>query len=991
MLESILGPVSDALIALADAFIEYMGNILELDLSTLVTKFPLLASGYGLFRTIALGIIVLLAAYQLVMFLKPGNNAREAPTSILVRSIGAILMVYFGGHLLSMLVKLASHPYKAFLALGAQNDAYGATHPFAATVGSGVKILGTMITGTALIDLIFSLVLLVMLFKSFFRLVTEILERYLLVGVLTFAAPLGFSTLASPTTSQIFARYINMYCGQLLLMSLSVWSYNLALSVLGAVDPTMGKTEFILQILLCLAAFRLGQRMDTFLQQLGVGVGVTGGGMADEMMGVAMSVGRGFKNSFGGGEDGTGHRSDNILGGSRDASGHVSPEPVGTGLLGAGITAVKSGYQEAKAGGSLGEIAGAAAKGAKAGFGVSEGDKSMFVGRRANNFLNTRQEARSAATPENSGGAVVSADQKQAYLDPTAKSKGLKMDRNGGVEGISPVSVGRFMAANMGKRSAQEMLQKTAQSGNPAFSEQALFGTHNALKYGPNSEISKDEFDQMGSDMTLATFGKGLQDLEDKAQSGETLSQEEENLRDVGAVMATSMQGDKENGHLANFQAQDINGPDGGRQLTADIQDQAGKTVGSVTAMDEKGFKGLSAEQKEGFVPIQSTTGATYYMRASGISVSGETSQHGAVTPIAAPLTPATGTPVSSATAPVSAPGSVNPPANGLGAAGMGGYVSGLAGSPTASPNIPQGKPFEHKDGGVVPAPAWKESSLAVSPDSQGKDIIRGDDDLTAGAAVNYALNSSRNDEQRLAHDTINSPDCDKFTVQQALFNPDAGGIAPGHDQPVARMLDTAVGAEVVGGAAGNIKGEDGQPIISKSDAGHLPQAIQAASGTAIGEAGYSCDNFSASGGVVGFDYHTPAGDYRMQMAAQDTMSAIPSADGAQVPQANFTAGNAGEFALIAETITAPQATAGVQQTIPPVAQPMQAPSPVVQPVQTPVINSAPPTVTPGFSTTKPMPPMPPAFDVPDPSDDDGRHGGHGGKGGRGGRGHRRK
>lgn len=1006
MLESILGPVSDALILLADGFIQCVGNILDLDLTEFVTKYPILASGYSLFRTMAIGIVILLALYQIAMFFKPGNSAREAPTSILIRSFSATFMVYFGGHFLAMLVNLANHPYKAFLKLGAQNNDLYVTNVFTATIGSGLRNLVSLSAGTALVELILGLILLVMLFKGFFRLIAEILERYLLVGVLTFAAPLGFSTIASPATSQICSRYLNMYCGQLLLMSLSVWSYNLALSTLGAVNDTMGKVEFVMQILMCLAAFRLGQRMDTFLQQLGVGVGVTGGGMADEVMGVAMSVGRGLKKAaggFGGGEDGTGHRNDSILGGSRDASGNVAPEPTGTGLLGAGITAVKSGIQAARQGGSASDIAEAVKGGAKSGFGFSDGDKSMFMGRRLNSFINSRSEARSAATTETAGGAVVSGDQKQAYLDPTAKGKGLKMGKNGDLDGSSPVNVGRFMAANMGKKNAQEMLQKTAQSGNPAFSEQALFGTHNNLKHDKDSEVSKDAFDQMGSDMTMATFGSGLQALETKAGEGTPLSQEEENLRDVGAVMAATMQGDKDSGRLANFQAHDKNGPDGGRELTADVHDKDGKTIGSVTALDEKGYKGLSADQKQGFVPIQSATGATYYMRASGVTVNGETTQYGKVTSISAPSV-STGSTSISGTAPAAGvvPGTGTPGATPAGVAAMGampggGYVSGLAGSPTASPNIPEGKPFEHKDGGVVPAPAWKESSLAVSPDSQGKDIIKGEDDLTAGAAVNYALNSSRNDEQRLAHDTINSPDCDKFAVQQALFNPDAGGISMGHDQPVARMLDTAVGAEVVGGAVGGIKDQDGQAVISKEDASHFAQALHAASGTDTGEVGYSCDNFSAGGGVVGFDYHTPSGDFRMQMATQDTMAAIPSADGGSIPQANFNAGNAGEFSITAENITptaAPAAEPPISApaptaTTPENQQPIQAPSPAaaaVQPISASAVAPSPaPAPTAGFSAGKPMPPMPPAYDVVDPSDDDGRYGGRG-KGKRGGR-----
>lgn len=896
MLETIFGAMNDALAALADVFLKAVTDLISLDLGYFVQKFPLLGSAYALFQAIALGLVILLGGYALLkFFLAPANTNQIPPHMVLIRTLGAILMVYMGGYIFEMAMNMASNVYGAFVALGD-----GATSIFtapdaglAATIGTatGAILVDVILVVPALVELILSLVLLFVLFKAFFRLIAEILERYVLVGVLTFIAPLPCATLASPSTSQIFSRYLNMYFGQLLLMALSIFSYNLALSALAGMSAVgASAADVFIQVLLVVGCCKIGERMDTFMQQLGVGVGVTGGGMGEELIGVAMSAGRTLKSAFSGwnsagegGEDGTGHRSDNVLGGRRDSSGAVQPEPYGTGLFGAGVSAVKYGVAAAKAGGGVKDVASAAKKGARDGIGLGKDDVSILTGRRLNqkiqNTVNARHEASNPVTPETAGGVTMSGDRQHPVLDPTAERRGIKIGRNGTLEG-SPQQVGRFMSANMGKQSAQDLIQNTARTANPAASEQALFGTHNNLTHGDKTEVGAREFDQAGSDMMMATFGDGLADLEQKADR-EALTPEEENLRDVGAAMAGSMGGDDSNGYLSDFRAHDIG--EGGREVTADLKDGSGQTIGSVTAMDEKGYKALTSEQKQGFVPIKSSTGANYYMRASGATVSEDgsvvsNSRYGPVTPFATPSSQQT---PETTTAPVAATAGAG---SGAGTPSQGGGSKvEVTKVNTPSTTLPEGSPFVHKADGINISPNWEDTGVAIGRDGS-KDIITGTDSAYTGAAINQAIVSTRTAEQRLVMDTLDSSALDKDAVREGLLNPDAGGIAAGHDAPVAKMVDKAFGADDIGKAAGRVKAEDGTPLMSKEAATNLGPAIQAASGAGTTVApGYSCDNFKVEEGKTIYDYHTPDGDYQVEMAEFD-----PSAPSA----ANFEAGD---------------------------------------------------------------------------------------------------
>lgn len=999
MLEMIFGALSDALYVIADTLIALFGDFLDLSMDRFLELFPILGASYSVFQGLAIGLILLITIFSLAkFFVGPATISRESPAITLARAGIAVILVFFGGHVVTMLVNLFKQPFDAFIALGD-----GTTRNWGdrlATGFSGVlnTAAETILTGGVglLADLIFSIILLVMFAKGFFQVIMEIFERYILMAILAFITPLPCATVASESTSDVFGRYCRMFFGQLLLMGLSIWSFNFCVSIFVSVGESgMGRSELLTRLMLGLASFKVAQRFDTFMQQLGVGVGTTGGNLGGELMGSAMAIGHGLSRMLGNeGDRAGGHSKEAVLGGVRDGSGNVQPDRLDGGILGAVKNAGRYAKDAYQRGESTSDIKNAAVRGAQDGFGA-ERLKNAVTGTKA---TQARAAARSAVTSETAGGATMSADKKTAHLDSTAESLGLKKDRNGAVTGNTK-TVGQFMAANMGKNAAQSLVNQTAKHGKPDASEQALFGTHNNLKHTAESDVAKGEYDQTGSNMMGAALGQSFDDLSNKPD----LTQDESNVHAVGAAIESTLNGENDNGKLVDFDAHDYgDNPDGGREVTASLQDQDGNLIGTMTTVDQKAFNALSEEQKEGFVAMTGATGAKYYMRASGLSPDGSKSYYGATSTIGSVTIPAenkpqaatgaAGTQVATATASggpqtkasasgarsgatVHSGGSHGNVPNQTGEAKASGRIDVPSGSPVHQPIA--GGPLEMQDG-------WDD--VYIASDANGIEYMTCEDSLNGAAALQRTITSGKFADQDLATQTLDhiANENDAGAAQRLLFDGDVGGVPTGHDQHVAKALDSAVGAGAISSAVGAVSGDSGVPVIPEVEAQHLSGSLLAAAGRGATVEGYSCENIVSDNGVVGFTYNTPTGSYQVEMAETEVFERNASSnDNAVMPQTQFAASGV-DYSASVQRIASANEPAVEQFDPTPQAPIMSSPVNVAAPTQPQIpIEPIAPSSTSGAVPT--IPSAPPSAHVeqvaiPEPSDDDGRYGGSGKK-----------
>ena len=92
-------------------------------------------------------------------------------------------------------------------------------------------ILGVLASGAVAI---IALVLLLILAWNYIKLLFEAAERYVLLGVLVFTAPVAFSMGAAHSTSNIFRSWCRMLGGQIFLLVMNAWCLRLFVSMVGA-------------------------------------------------------------------------------------------------------------------------------------------------------------------------------------------------------------------------------------------------------------------------------------------------------------------------------------------------------------------------------------------------------------------------------------------------------------------------------------------------------------------------------------------------------------------------------------------------------------------------------------------------------------------------------------------------------------------------------------------------------------------------------------
>ena len=91
-------------------------------------------------------------------------------------------------------------------------------------------IVGCLASGSVSLIVI---ILVIIIAWNYLKLLFEAAERYIMVGVLIFTAPVAFATGASESTSNIFSSWCRMLGGQLFLLIMNAWCLRLFVSMVG--------------------------------------------------------------------------------------------------------------------------------------------------------------------------------------------------------------------------------------------------------------------------------------------------------------------------------------------------------------------------------------------------------------------------------------------------------------------------------------------------------------------------------------------------------------------------------------------------------------------------------------------------------------------------------------------------------------------------------------------------------------------------------------
>lgn len=226
ILDGIVEWLAEQIMSILDMITTSVLGALGCDMNTFLRYFPAAQTMYTVFVALSIGIILLNWVWQLFKNFGLGAGVEaEDPVKLSIRSILFIFLAYFSDDIVNTVLKIGGTPYYWIM-----NSALP-TLDFASFSSVMLTIIGVCANGAVLI---IALILVLILAWNYIKLLFEAAERYILLGVLVYTAPVAFSMGASQTTSNIFKSWCRMFGGQVFLLLMNAWCLRLFTSMVGA-------------------------------------------------------------------------------------------------------------------------------------------------------------------------------------------------------------------------------------------------------------------------------------------------------------------------------------------------------------------------------------------------------------------------------------------------------------------------------------------------------------------------------------------------------------------------------------------------------------------------------------------------------------------------------------------------------------------------------------------------------------------------------------
>ena len=217
ILDSIVEWIATQIMNLLDLVTGSVLGALGCDMSTFLRYFPAAETLYDVFVAIAVGFILLNLVWQLFKNFGLGVGlSAEDPIKLSIKSILFIFLALFADQIMVIILNIAGTPYSWIV------DTALPPIDFAS--------FGCLASGSVSLIVI---ILVIIIAWNFIKLLFEAAERYILVGVLVYTAPIAFATGAAESTSNVFSAWCRMLGGQLFLLIMNAWCLRLFTSMVG--------------------------------------------------------------------------------------------------------------------------------------------------------------------------------------------------------------------------------------------------------------------------------------------------------------------------------------------------------------------------------------------------------------------------------------------------------------------------------------------------------------------------------------------------------------------------------------------------------------------------------------------------------------------------------------------------------------------------------------------------------------------------------------
>ena len=226
ILDGIVEWIAEQVMAGLDLINTSVLGALGCNMDTFLRYFPAAATMYSIFVALAMGLILLNWIWQL--FKNYGLSAgieAEDPAKLSLRSVLFLLLAYCSDSVVRTILEIGGTPYQWILTSDLPSLDFGNFNAVFLTV------LGVCANGAVAI---IALVLILILAWNYIKLLFEAAERYVLLGVLVYTAPVAFAMGSAQATSNIFKSWCRMLGGQLFLLVMNAWCLRLFTSMVGA-------------------------------------------------------------------------------------------------------------------------------------------------------------------------------------------------------------------------------------------------------------------------------------------------------------------------------------------------------------------------------------------------------------------------------------------------------------------------------------------------------------------------------------------------------------------------------------------------------------------------------------------------------------------------------------------------------------------------------------------------------------------------------------
>ena len=301
--EAIIDWVARTVTSVMDAVSGIFLNALGTDMLAMEEYFPFVTRAFTIMQYTAWALLFIILVWQLFKTFGGPITEAEEPWGLVLRSSLFAILIYFAKPIFLYVLDIARAPYTALMDVAMTGEDFSFAGVEAVLKNGLVQYVSNM----SVVGAILQIILIIALGWNYFKLLLEVVERYIVVGILCYTSPLAYSMGGSKATGQVFKSWCRMVGSQLLLLVMNVWflrAFNTSVAqyVVYGGALSNGKGNVFLWLFCAIAFLKTAQRFDAYLASIGLNVAQTGSGMGMELLMAARVVtgmGSGFRSAAG--------------------------------------------------------------------------------------------------------------------------------------------------------------------------------------------------------------------------------------------------------------------------------------------------------------------------------------------------------------------------------------------------------------------------------------------------------------------------------------------------------------------------------------------------------------------------------------------------------------------------------------------------------------------------------------------------------------------